>query len=137
MGLFDEIVKGVTGKLLGGGGESPLLNVLMGLINNPQTGGLSGLLQMFSGKGLGDAVSSWISTGENLPISADQIQNALGGQEIQQIAQQLGASREDTASGLAALLPQIVDHLTPEGRLPEGGALEEALNMLKGRFSGG
>jgi uncharacterized protein YidB (DUF937 family) len=66
MGFLDEKAKGLLGKVLGGGGsQNPLMDIVLGLITNPQTGGLQGLIQTFKEKGLGDAVSSWISTGEN------------------------------------------------------------------------
>jgi uncharacterized protein YidB (DUF937 family) len=103
----------------------------LGLITNPQTGGLQGLIQTFKQKGLGDAVSSWISTGENQPVSGDQVQHALGGNFIQQIAQQLGSSKSEVSGSLANLLPEIIDKLTPSGTLPEGDALNQGLNRLK------
>ena len=72
MGILDEMAKGVLGKALGGGSsQNPLMDIVLGLITNPQTGGLQGLIQTFKEKGLGDAVSSWISTGENQPVSGD------------------------------------------------------------------
>ncbi|MFH1658918.1 MAG: YidB family protein [Pseudomonadota bacterium] len=136
MGLLDSVV----GALAGGqsGGESPLLNVVMQLINNPQTGGLGGLVQSFQQGGLGSIVNSWVSTGQNLPISAEQIQAVLGGGQLQNIAAQLGMSTEQASGGLADLLPQLVDKLTPNGQVPEGGdLLAQGLDMLKkgGLFS--
>ncbi|MDP2880026.1 MAG: YidB family protein [Azonexus sp.] len=136
MGLFDSVV----GALAGGqsGGDSPLLNVVMQLINNPQTGGLGGLVESFQQGGLGDIVNSWVSTGQNLPISAEQIQAVLGGGKLQEIAAQLGVSTEQASGGLADLLPQLVDKLTPNGQVPEGGdLLAQGLDMLKkgGLFS--
>lgn len=136
MGLLDSVV----GALSGGqsGGDNPLLNIVMQLVNNPQTGGLGGLLQSFQQGGLGDVVNSWVSTGQNLPISAEQIQSVLGGGQLQNIAAQLGVSPEQASGGLADLLPQVVDKLTPNGQLPEGGdLLAQGLDMLKkgGLFS--
>jgi uncharacterized protein YidB (DUF937 family) len=136
MGLFDSVV----GALAGGqsGGNSPLLNVVMQLINNPQTGGLGGLVQSFQQGGLGNIVNSWVSTGQNLPISAEQIQAVLGGGKLQEIAAQLGVSTEQVSGGLADLLPQVVDKLTPNGQVPQGGdLLAQGFDMLKkgGLFS--
>ncbi|UCV18675.1 YidB family protein [Ferribacterium limneticum] len=136
MGLLDSVV----GALAGGqsGGESPLLNIVMQLINNPQSGGLGGLVQSFQQGGLGNIVNSWVSTGQNLPISAEQIQAVLGGGKLQDIAAQLGMSAEQASGGLADLLPQVVDKLTPNGQVPEGGdLLAQGLDMLKkgGLFS--
>ncbi len=132
MGIFDEMAKGLLGKVLGGGGSpNPLVDVVLGLITNPQTGGIQGLIQTFKEKGLGDAMSSWISTGENQPVSGEQIQHALGGSFIQQIAQQLGSSKSEVSGSLSNLIPQIIDKLTPTGTLPEGDALNQGLSRLK------
>ncbi len=135
MGFLDEIGKGLLGKVLGGGGsQNPLMDIVMGLITNPQTGGLQGLIQSFKEKGLGDAVSSWISTGQNQPISGEQIQHALGGNFMQQIAEQLGSSKSEVSGGLANLLPNIIDKLTPKGTLPESDQLSQGLEALKKNF---
>ncbi len=134
MGFLDGMAKGLLSKVLGGSSQNPLLDVVMGLISNPQTGGLQGLVQAFKEKGLGDAMSSWISTGKNQPVSGDQIQHALGGNFIQQIAEQLGSSNSEVSGGLANLLPNIIDKLTPTGRLPEGNQLSEGLELIKKSF---
>ena len=132
MGILDEMAKGLLGKVLGrGSSQNPLMDIVMGLITNPQSGGLQGLIQTFKEKGLGDAMSSWISTGENQPVSGDQIQHALGGNFIQQIAEQLGSSKSEVSGSLSNLLPEIIDKLTPSGTLPEGDALDQGLNRLK------
>jgi uncharacterized protein YidB (DUF937 family) len=130
MGLFDQ----VAGALAGGdaGGQSGLLPVVMQLINNPQTGGLPGLIQSFQQGGLGEIVNSWVSSGHNLPISAEQIQSVLGSSALQDIAGKLGMSQEQTSGGLAQMLPQLIDSLTPNGQLPQGGEmLSQGLDMLK------
>jgi uncharacterized protein YidB (DUF937 family) len=135
MGLFDGMAKGLLGKVLGGGSsQNPLMDIVLGLITNPQTGGLQGLIQTFKEKGLGDAASSWVGTGENKPVSGDQIQHALGGNFIQQIAEKLGSSKSEVSGGLANLLPDIIDKLTPKGSLPEGDQLQQSLELLKGKF---
>lgn len=135
MGVLGEMVKGLLGKALGGGSsQNPLMDIVMGLITNPQSGGLQGLIQTFKEKGLGDAMSSWISTGKNQSVSGDQIQHALGGNIIQQIAQQLGSSKSEVSGGLANLLPGLIDKLTPTGKVPEGDQLLQGLEMLKKNF---
>ncbi len=135
MGILDEMAKGFLGKVLGGGSsQNPLMDIVMGLITNPQTGGLQGLIQTFKEKGLGDAVSSWISTGENQPVSGGEIQQALGGNFIQQIAEKLGSSKSEVSGGLANLLPEIIDKLTPNGSLPESDQLDQGLKLLKQKF---
>lgn len=134
MGLFDSIAGQVAGALSGQGGAqgSALLQLLMGLINNPQTGGLQGLIAAFQDQGLGDLVSSWVGTGQNLPISPEQLQSVLGSGQIGQIAQQLGLSSQDVSGQLSALLPQVIDGITPNGQVPEGDAMQNALGMLSG-----
>ena len=135
MGILGEIGKGLLGKALGGGGsQNALMDIALGLITNPQTGGLQGLIQTLKEKGLGDAVSSWISTGENQPISGGQIQRALGGNFIQQIAEQLGSSKSEVSGSLANVLPEIIDKLTPNGSLPESDQLQQGLELLKKSF---
>jgi uncharacterized protein YidB (DUF937 family) len=94
---------------------------------------LEGLVRSFSQKGLGDIVNSWVSTGANLPINAEQIQHALGSQQISQIANQAGVPASDGASHLAELLPTIVDKLTPQGSVPQGDMLQQALGFLEGK----
>ena len=137
MGLLDSVV----GALAGGqsGGSNPLLNIVMQMISNPQSGGLGGLVQSFQQGGLGDIMNSWVSNGQNLPISAEQIQAVLGGGRLQDNASQLGVSTEQASGSLAELLPQMVDKLTPNGQIPEGGGdlLAQGLDMLKkgGLFS--
>lgn len=77
-------------------------------------------------------VSSWIGTGENLPISAEQIQSGLGSGLIQQFANAAGLDPHVASSKLAEILPGIVDKLTPDGKLPEsGGLLEQGMNFFK------
>jgi uncharacterized protein YidB (DUF937 family) len=135
LGILDEMAKGLLGKVLGGGSsQNPLMDIVLGLITNPQTGGLQGLIQRFKEKGLGEAVSSWISTGENQPVSGEQIQHALGGNFIQQIAEQLGSSKSEVSGSLPNLLPQIIDKLTPNGSLPESDQLHQGVELLKKNF---
>ncbi len=133
MGLFDQVV----GVLAGGqsGGNAALLESVMQLINNPQTGGLAGLVQSFQQGGLGEIVNSWVSTGQNLPISAEQIQSVLGATAVQDIAARLGVGEQQVSGSLAELLPQIIDQLTPSGQLPQGGDLmAQGLALLKGKL---
>ena len=136
MGLLDQVIGGLAGKLTGSGDQSKLLDSVMGLINNPETGGLTGLVQSFKDKGLGNAISSWISTGENLPVSGEQIQQVVNSEKIQQIAGKLGISGPEVSNVLAGLLPQVIDKLTPNGTLPEGGLVEQGLNLLKNKLLG-
>ncbi|QSA98328.1 YidB family protein [Methylococcus sp. EFPC2] len=134
MGLIDSIV-GQVGDALSNtdnSNQGGLLEVVAGLINNPETGGLQGLINTFNEKGLGETIASWVGTGQNLPISGEQVQAALGSERVQAIAEKLGLSSADASGGLASLLPQLIDKLTPNGQLPEGGLLEQGLALLKG-----
>lgn len=138
MGLFDSIAGQVAGALGGGAAgqqQGGLLEAVTGLINNPQTGGLQGLIQSFEQKGLGNVISSWVGTGQNLPISAEQLQLVLGNAQVQAMAQKLGLSPEAITSHLSQVLPQVVDKVTPDGTVPQGGdALQSAIGMLGGLF---
>lgn len=136
MGLFDAIAGQVTGALGQGGGAASggLMEVVSGLINNPQTGGLQGLINAFEQNGLGHVIGSWVGTGQNLPISGEQLQAVLGNEQVQAIAQKLGLSTQDIASQLSQWLPQAVDHVTPGGAVPQGDALQSVLGSLGGLF---
>lgn len=138
MGLLD-MVTGALGGMGGAGGQTggnPLLNIVMQMVSNPQSGGLSGLLQKLKDGGLGEQAASWVSTGENLPVSGDQLKNILGGGQLGQIASQLGMSEDDAAGGLAGMLPQVIDKLTPGGEVPGNDMLAQGLDMLKGKLFG-
>jgi uncharacterized protein YidB (DUF937 family) len=138
MGLFDQVA-GAIGAASGSASEpgSRALAGIMELINNPQTGGLAGLVQSFHAGGLSDVVNSWISGGTNLPISAEQIQRVLGNEQIAKIAAQLGINTDQASAHLAEFLPQVIDNLTPNGALPQGGSLvAEGLELLKSKLLG-
>ena len=136
MSLLDQVVGAMAGSQSGDQGN--MLQTVMQLLNNPQTGGLSGLVQSLQQGGLGDVVNSWISNGQNQPVSADQIQSALGGSSLQGMAEQMGMSTEQASGSLAELLPQLINQMTPNGQLPEGGnMLAQGMDLLKkgGLFS--
>lgn len=133
MGLFDQVAGALAGNQ--DSGSNALLEAVMQLVNNPQTGGLGGLVQSFQQGGLGELVNSWVSTGRNLPISAEQIQSVLGNSTLQDLATKLGMSNEQISGGLASILPQVVDQLTPNGEVPQGGDfLAQGLDLLKGKL---
>jgi uncharacterized protein YidB (DUF937 family) len=133
MGLLDGLLGSVLGKALGGGQQgNMLMDMAMGLLTNPQAGGMSGLLDKFKAAGLGGHADSWVGTGENLPVSGAQIHNALGGDFIQQIAEKLGIDSSHASSGLAQLLPQLIDKLTPDGAVPQdSNQLEQGIASLR------
>jgi len=112
MSIIDT-VKGMMGSQAGA--DTGLMSHAMDLVNNPETGGLQGLVQQFHAKGMGDVVNSWIGTGGNHPITASQIQQVLGQERINAIASKFGMSADDASAKMAQLLPTIVDKLTPGG----------------------
>lgn len=133
MSLLSTILAFAGGVVAGPAAEK-LVHKAMDMLNDPQTGGLSGLVESFRQKGLDDSISSWIGTGENRAVSAEQVQQALGEAKVQQVAQSIGTSSQEASSGLAALLPQLIDKLTPDGKLPEGGHVDQALAALKNKL---
>ncbi|MBU1378307.1 MAG: DUF937 domain-containing protein [Alphaproteobacteria bacterium] len=120
MGILDNIL-GAAG---GGGAASAITDLLKN-----QQGGLGGLVQAFEANGLGDLAQSWVGKGENLPISAAQIESVLGSGPIADIASKLGIDPKQAASHLSDLLPQMIDRMTPDGQTPSG-----ALGDLLGKF---
>lgn len=135
MGLLEEVTSKVMGMPSTGSTEetSGLATGIMHMLNS-QPGGLSGLVQIFHEKGLGGIVNSWVSTGQNLPISAEQIRGVLGNEQVQQFATKVGISPDLATSKIAELLPVVVDKLTPDGKVPEGGGLlQQALGFFAQR----
>lgn len=139
MGLLDNILGAAT-QALGGqqqSGSPDWVSLISGLLaNGSAQGGLAGLLQQLQAGGLGEQVQSWVSTGANLPVSGDQLGAALGGAGglLGQLAQQAGVSHAEAGDQLSQLLPEIINHLTPNGQLPASGAggLEEIAGVLGG-----
>jgi uncharacterized protein YidB (DUF937 family) len=133
MSLFDDVLQQVTGGM--SSEHAQLANGVLDLIKE-HPGGLSGLVQSFHDNGLGSIVSSWVSTGENLPITADQIQAALGNDKVQQFAAKAGITPDAAKATLAEVLPTLVNKLTPDGKVPESsGLLGAATSFLKGKAS--
>ena len=88
---------------------------------------LGGLLEMLTKSGLMDQAQSWIGTGENKPVSGEQIAQALPDDTLQEVAAQSGVSPQEAADQIAQHLPRAVDKLTPSGELPQAGASLEDL----------
>jgi len=130
MGILDNLEnQAVTGML--GGSSNPLATSLLQMIQN-QPGGLSGMLQCFHEKGLGGLAASWVGTGQNLPITADQIQHVLGSDQVKQLAAKAGISPDSASAALSQLLPSLVDKLTPNGQVPQHSSLlESCMSMLQ------
>ncbi|MCB1930258.1 MAG: DUF937 domain-containing protein [Rhodocyclaceae bacterium] len=132
MGLFDQLASQVLG---GGDGQSSLLQLAQQLLQ--EEGGLQGLVAQLQQAGLGDQVSSWLGTGANLPVSPDQIRDAIGGDMLANLAGQVGLSTEAASQGIADYLPQLVDRLSPNGALQgDDQLLQQGMAMLGGLFGG-
>ncbi|HMS83118.1 MAG TPA: YidB family protein [Nitrospira sp.] len=133
MGLMDQVGQAVGGLLGGQSGQNPLLQAVTSLLgNNSSLGGLAGLVQAFQRNGLGEIVNSWVSTGQNLPASPQQIEQGLGGDLLRQLAGKAGLSPQDASAQLSNLLPNLVDKLTPNGKI-EAGPLEQLLKLVQGK----
>ena len=96
------------------------------------SGGLNSIITAFQQKGMGDVMKSWISTGPNPPVSASQLQDVLGGDILAQFAGKAGLPAGQAGSALAALLPAVIDQLTPKGQVPDASSLESTLGALLG-----
>ena len=122
MGLFDQLVSGALRGAMGQGGgqgDSLLPGLLGQLLGQTNIGGIGGLLSQLQQGGLGNEVSSWLSNGQNRAVSPDQLRSALGGEQLQQMAQGAGLPVDQLLSMLAQHLPQTVDRASPNGALDE------------------
>jgi uncharacterized protein YidB (DUF937 family) len=130
MGLLDNLENEAVGKVLGGS-SNPLAAGLLQTIQN-QPGGLQGMVQSFHDKGMGGIVSSWVGSGANSPITADQIHQVLGSDQVKALAAKAGISPDEAGNAIAQLLPTLVNKLTPNGSVPDhSNVLEMASSMLK------
>src|SRR5271154_3682223 len=105
MGMFDGILGGVVG--------AEMVTVVNGLIE--KHGGVQGVIAQLEQQGLGGTVRSWVGSGANQPITADQVHQAFGSDTVKQLAAKVGMSPEDMAAKLSQILPQAIDKLTPGG----------------------
>jgi uncharacterized protein YidB (DUF937 family) len=108
-----EEVMGLLDGLIGGAVGAEMVTVVNGLIE--KHGGVKGIVDQFQREGLGPTIQSWVGTGENQPISPEQVNKALGSDTIQQLAAKLGIPPDQMAARLSEILPQAVDKLTPNG----------------------
>jgi uncharacterized protein YidB (DUF937 family) len=119
MGILDSLensdaFKGVLGQL-----ESAVIPVVLSeVLGNGSGGGLSAIVAKLQQAGLGDQVKSWIGNGQNLPITAEQLQQVLGSDTVKQLAARFNIPVDQLAQVLAHQLPTAVDHASPDGRLP-------------------
>ena len=150
MGLLDSVIgamAGGRGGMQGGAAaQSALLNVVLAMLANraqgqvgagaasaSSGGGLVELVRKFTQGGLGDVIGSWIGRGQNAPISGSQLSNVLGPDAIGNIAAQLGLTHAEAADQVSQVLPQVVDQLTPDGQVPDGGL--GSIDDILARFS--
>ncbi|MET4388499.1 uncharacterized protein YidB (DUF937 family) [Bradyrhizobium sp. F1.4.3] len=113
-GGLGDLMKGGLGGLLAGGAAGSVLS-----------GGLGDLLNQLQQGGHGETANSWVGKGENKAIAPGDLANALGADQIQSLSAQSGLSRDELLSGLSQYLPQVIDHLTPDGRLPTENELSD------------
>ena len=156
MGLFDGILGNVLGAALGGNREQsqaqdPLSSILGGLTGGSgggtgnillqlalsmlqQQGGLDNVLGKFREAGMGSQADSWVSTGQNMDISPNQLEQALGSDALSDIAAKLGMSQDQAGSAMSQVLPELINQLTPQGQVtPDSeNALADGLNALAG-----
>jgi uncharacterized protein YidB (DUF937 family) len=139
--MLDGMMGNVLGGLLGGSGgaagsQSPLLRLALQLLQ--QNGGIGGVVNKFRQAGYADQADSWVAVGENKPIAADALQQVLGSGTLGDIAAKLGVSSGAAAGGLASILPQIIDQMTPRGQLPDeqNDPVAQALAMLQKKRTG-
>jgi uncharacterized protein YidB (DUF937 family) len=136
MGLLQNVIRKAVITALGAKlarGRSPIVGALIALLLSralakkadqkkpdvPGTeDGLGGLVERFRRGGLEDIIKSWIGTGPNKPISANQLQQALGAETVEGLSRETGMPRDDLLSQLSRLLPEVIDKLTPNGKLP-------------------
>jgi len=155
MGLLDSVLGGMLGggqpqsRPGGGDGAAMLMQIVAALLAQRAggagsglggvgaaggLGGLAGLAEQFQRGGLGDVMNSWIGTGQNLPISPDQLGGVLGGDLLGELTRHTGMGQDDLLGQLSQVLPQMVDRATPEGRIPEGGLGD--IGAILERFGG-
>lgn len=141
MSLIGDLAKKAFGEMLGAepkegvaadGAQASLAALLPAVVALiQQVGGIDGLVSKFKAAGLGDMIAGWIGTGPNSPATAEDVKAALGS-HLNEIAQATGQDASGAAGGLAALLPGLIDKLTPEGKAPSGDALTSGLQSLIG-----
>lgn len=133
-GLLGEILGGDLGGLLKGGlggllagGAGGAAGSAGGPLGGILSGGLGDLMKQFEQAGQGDAMKSWVGSGDNQSIGINDLANALGPDRLGALSQQSGLSQDDLLSGLAQHLPNFVNQLTPDGRLPTADELSRHL----------
>ncbi len=133
-GGLEDIIGGLTGGSSGSqaGGMGGLLGSLLPAIGGMLAGGgLQQVLSGFQANGLSAQTDSWIGTGENKPISGEDVRKVVAPEELAKIAAQLGVSESEAADAVAQVLPTVVDKVSPEGHLAPDSELESAFGALE------
>ncbi len=112
-----------TGAIIAG-----LAPVVIGML---KSGGLQKMMSGFADKGMAEQADSWVSTGDNKPVSGSDMKVALGEEEVKQVAQNAGISEDEAADVLAKVVPEVVNGLTPNGQVPADADLEKLLSQLQ------
>ena len=164
MGLLDQILGGLTGGMqgegqaptgrsfgggAGGGAMMALLPIVLSMLSNrggtgavaaPAMGGgggmagLGGLLQQLTQSGYGQQANSWVGTGANEPLPSQAWSKVLAPEQLSAIASQAGISEDEARHGLSQLVPEVVDHLTPQGQLPPEDQLLASIDRFASRM---
>ena len=129
-------MSGLLGNIFGGGASSGIADILVRILGSQggTGGGLATIVQRLEAAGLGEHVQSWIGSGPNMPLSPENVANALPPEQVEQWAQQAGTSKQQLLQVLSEAIPQVVDHATPNGQVPAGGLQSADLAGLLGRF---
>lgn len=134
-GGLGDILGGVLGggSRGGGGGAAGgvlkmLLPMVIGMLGS---GGLGKIIGGMKANGLSAQADSWVSTGANEPVGADDVRRVVDQADIARVAEQLGVSEDEAAEALAQVLPAAVDHVTPQGQVPDDREVDSALDQLK------
>jgi uncharacterized protein YidB (DUF937 family) len=129
-GGLDSILGGLTGGGGGGGGAGMVTALAPMVIGMLRGGGLQKILAGFQKQGMGDKAASWVGTGENEPVSPEEVRSALGDEQVKDAAQQLGVSDDEAAAVLAEVVPRAVNGVTPEGSVPSDAELAQIVERL-------
>jgi uncharacterized protein YidB (DUF937 family) len=138
MSLLSNLAQAALQSALGsntGNAQSQTQNLVegvLGMLQNSNTGGIAGLVEKFQKSGLGDVAASWVGTGENQPVSPDQVVAALGQDQVNDLAKQAGIPEEKGAEVLSQVLPSVVNEVTPDGKVPEPRQLGTLAKVVLG-----
>lgn len=131
-GMLGGILGGSGGRGAGGAMGNPMLRMLLPAVAAMlANGGLKKILAGLQANGKGATADSWVAKGENQPVAAADVRDAVGDDEITSIASKLGVSEDEAAAAVAQVLPDVVDQVSPDGEIPQDHELDSALDKLK------